>query len=68
MGESRKLAASELREEWDDFLAEAQTVKKSITRSSEDGERRAETSRKGNGTPGRPRGRASKARSRRPAG
>ncbi|HLW60855.1 MAG TPA: hypothetical protein VKV57_13155 [bacterium] len=52
-------AASELREEWEDFLAEAQAVKNRSARSS-DGKEHA--------TPDRPRRRVSKPRARRPAG
>lgn len=59
LGQRIVQAASELREEWDDFLAEAQTVKNRIAGSSDNGERRAEN--------GRPRRRASKPRTRRSA-
>jgi hypothetical protein len=59
LGQRIVQAASELREEWEDFLAEAQTVKNRGARSSDGKE---------NATPGRPRRRASKPRARRPAG
>jgi hypothetical protein len=68
LGQRIVQAASELREEWEDFLAEAQTVKSRNARSSDDGERQAETSGKENDTPGRPRRRATNPRARRPAG
>lgn len=69
LGQRIVQATSELREEWQDFLAEAQTVKHRIARSLDDGARHSETSREEseNGNPGRPRRRASKSRSRRPA-
>lgn len=57
LGQRIVQAATELREEWEDFLAEAQTVKNRIAGSSENGERQAEN--------GRPRRRASKPRTRR---
>src|SRR5690349_24690113 len=42
LGQRIVQAASELREEWEDFLAEAQTVKKRIAQSSNSNERSAE--------------------------
>ncbi len=66
LGQRIVQAASELREEWEDFLAEAQTVKNRIARSSNNGERKTATARKDSAN-GRPRRRASKPRPRRPA-
>lgn len=60
LGQRIVQAASELREEWEDFLAEAQTVKKRIAQSSNSNERSAEEN-----ASGRPRRRASKPRARR---
>lgn len=54
-------AASELREEWEDFLAEAQTVKDRIAPSSDNNKREG-----GEVSAARPRRRASKPRARRP--
>jgi hypothetical protein len=54
-------AASELREEWEDFLAEAHTVKDRIAPSSDNNRRQGQDV-----SPGRPRRRASKPRARRP--
>jgi hypothetical protein len=69
LGQRIVQAAAELREEWEDFLADAQTIKSRTTRSSNNDEQQAEMSRKqnANGTPGQPRRRASKPRARRPA-
>lgn len=59
LGQRIVQAASELREEWEDFLAEAHTVKNRIVRASNNGERERENP---NGSPRR---RASKPRTRR---
>ena len=61
LGQRIVQAASELREEWQDFLAEAQTVKNRIVRASNNGESVGENP---NGSPA-PRRRASKPRARR---
>ena len=61
LGQRIVQAASELREEWQDFLAEAQTVKNRIVRASNNGESGRENP---NGSPA-PRRRASKPRARR---
>ncbi len=64
LGQRIVQAASELREEWEDFLAEAHTVKNRIVRvSNNGGERERENP---NGGPA-PRRRASKPRTRRTA-
>jgi hypothetical protein len=63
LGQRIVQAASELREEWEDFLAEAQTVKNRIVRASNNGEGARAAS---NGSPA-PRRRASKPRARRTA-
>lgn len=63
LGQRIVQAASELREEWEDFLAEAHTVKNRIVRASNNGERERENP---NGSPA-PRRRASKPRTRRTA-
>jgi len=68
-GQRMVQAAAEMREEWDDFLAEARTLKKRGSPSTKKAEQRTVASgeREANGNASRPRRRVSKSRSRRSA-